>query len=257
MARIRAPVERILARLGRCESVSGLIGLIIIGGVVAAVIGGSDGDLVTAEAVDITLAGGTDEVETLVDEPELEPPPENEPEPPPENEPEPAPTPEPDNAPAESTAPTTRESPLPMGDSIRVTAEAFGDADGSIWSLTVTGPAQDVTATAMSDGFASEPAEGNILVGVPFELILVASSKEPLAPSFNVETEFFSPTDAAIAVSTFSCGFWDEAFDSTTQVFVGGKITGLLCAEVPLSDLDGGLLVTADEAGDRIFPATN
>lgn len=151
----------------------------------------------------------------------------------------------------------TRENPQPMGEPIEVTLEALGDADGSVWTLRVIGAAEDVTADAVSEGFASDPIEGNIIVGVPFELTLMAAGKEPLAPIFNLDVELFSPTTATIAESTLGCGFWDLAFDSNTEVFIGGTSSGLLCAEVAASDLGNGLFVTADEEGDRVFLATN
>ncbi len=150
----------------------------------------------------------------------------------------------------------TRDNPIPVGQTIELTAEALGDAGGSVWSLTVVGPAQDVTSPAVSQGFAADPIEGNILVGVPIELTLVAAGKEPLAPIFNLDVEFFSPTTATIAETLLRCGFWDQAFDSNTEAFIGGSVTGLLCAEVAAADLGNGLLITADEQGDRVFLAT-
>ncbi len=108
----------------------------------------------------------------------------------------------------------------------------------------------------MSEGFAGDPVDGNIVIGVPFEMTLVSANKEPLAPIFNLDVEFFSPTTSTIAESVLACGFWDEAFDSSTETFIGGTISGFLCAEVPAGDLGNGLLITADEDGDRIFMAT-
>lgn len=150
----------------------------------------------------------------------------------------------------------TRDNPLPLGESVEVTAEALGDADDSVWSLTVTGPARDVTSEARTEGLAADPLDGHIIVGTPFELTLIAAGKEPLAPLFNVDVEYFSPEMIGIAETMLACGFWNEAFDSNAEVFVGGTISGLLCAEVAASDLGGGLLITADEQGDRVFLST-
>jgi hypothetical protein len=213
--------------------VYGLIGLVIVG----AAVGGGEAEQV-AES-DVPTAGPD-----LVAEPATELALES----------EAAPADAADTEPAPAIA--TRDNPLPQGQSIEVTAETFGDADNSVWSLTVTEPVRDVTSEATTEGLAADPLEGHIIVGTPFKLTLIDADKEPLAPLFNVEIDYFSPDMLGIAETLLACGLWNEAFNANTEVFIGGTISGLLCAEVPATDLDGGLLITADEEGERVFLST-
>lgn len=210
--------------------VYGFIGLIVI---VAAAGGGANDPDVEANA-----ATAVDDVES--EEPAVE-------------EPQEEPTPDAD-------AVGTRANPVRLGDTATFTLDALGDADGSVWTLTVTGPATDGTQ-AVADGnqFNSPPEDGNVFVFVPISLTLDSANKEPLGLLFNMELELFSPTNATIADSTLGCGFAagvDNLVDTSTEVFIGGSIVGNLCVEVPATDLGAGMLVTTDSVeGDRLFLA--
>lgn len=149
----------------------------------------------------------------------------------------------------------SRQNPIPMGERAVFTAQALGDADGSVWALTVDGPGRDITSdVADSNMFNPEPASGHFFLGVPISLELMDAEKEPLSTQWNLEFEIMGKTTLTLRGSGFfECGEFDT-FDTSAEVFIGGTLSGLLCIEVPMDDYDAGFLLTLDRIEEgRVF----
>ena len=167
---------------------------------------------------------------------------------------EPAPTTT--DAPAQPAA--TRDTPASAGEHLLFTVSTFGDADGSVWDIAVTGPGEDITdATLTENMFNEPPADGNIFYGIPVSLTLVDAGKEPLAPWLNITWDAFGPASLQIFdTSNASCGVIPNAVDEMTEIFIGGTLSGMLCFELPAADVDAGPLLSSDAANGRIYLAT-
>lgn len=154
----------------------------------------------------------------------------------------------------------SREQPFALGSAAQFTLDTFGDADGSVWTVTVDGPGSDITQAVLDENMFNEPpAEGRLFYGVPVTLTLQSAGKEPLSPLFNISLEFFGPSTLEIMSSgmTEGCGVTPNEMDSMKEVFVGGSISGTVCYSVTPPDVEAGILLTLDEIeGDRIFLAT-
>lgn len=153
----------------------------------------------------------------------------------------------------------SREDPAPLGEGFVFELSTFGDADESVWEATVTGPGRDITAEVMEENmFNDPPVDGNIFFGIPFRLILAEAGKVPLAPIFNLSWDVFGPASLKIYGSLDArCGVMPDEFESSTEVFIGGGIEGMLCFSLPQEDVDAGPLLSAEPAGDRIYLETS
>ena len=152
----------------------------------------------------------------------------------------------------------TRDEPVQVGKAFVFEVSTFGDADGSVWEATVTGPGMDITAAVAEENmFNDPPVDGNIFYGVPFRIVLVDAGKEPLAPWLNISWDVFGPSALKI-YDPFesSCGVIPNAFDDTVEVFVGGAVEGMMCFSLPQAEVDAGPLLSAEPAGERIYLAT-
>lgn len=152
----------------------------------------------------------------------------------------------------------TRDNPAPIGEGFVFKVSTFGDADGSVWEATVTGPGGDITDEVMEGNmFNDPPVEGNIFYGIPFRLVLVEADKVPLAPIFNMTWEIFGPAGLKIYSGLNAyCGVVFDSFSDSTELFIGGAIEGTLCFSLPEQDVNAGPLLSAEPSRDRIYMAT-
>jgi hypothetical protein len=148
--------------------------------------------------------------------------------------------------------------PVSVGEGFTFEVSTFGDADGSVWEATVTGPGRDMTAEVLAENmFNDDPVDGNIFYGIPFRLTLQEASKEPLAPLFNISWDLFGPAGLKIHSGlNADCGVTPDSLDSMTEVFVGGSVEGMLCFSIPQSDADPAPMVSTDQNGVRLYLST-
>lgn len=173
---------------------------------------------------------------------------------------EPAPAPPPpnlDETVATSEGAGTRSAPFPYGKGTEVVFESYGDADGSVWSVIISRPS-DITRLVQDENlFNDPPPEGFIFAGFDVELTLLSTDKEPLSTGFNLTWEILGGSTNAVfgeyGVSG-SCGVTPNEFDSFTEVFVGGTLSGTVCMPLPIADLDavGTQVAINFTASDRV-----
>ena len=152
----------------------------------------------------------------------------------------------------------TRDDPVAVGESFLFEVSAWGDADGSVWELTVLGPGTDITDAVLDENMFNEPPKtGSLFYGVPVRLVLASANKEPLAPLFNIKFDMFGPAAMQIFDEmNGSCSFVPDQFDVLTEVFVGGAIEGVLCFALPQAEVKAGPMLSAETARDRLFWST-
>ncbi len=164
-----------------------------------------------------------------------------------------------DDAPAvpESTG-GSRQDPAPVGSGFVFGLSTYGDADDSLWEVTVMGAGADITDAVMAENMFNDPPEdGNVFFGVPVRIVLVGANKEPLAPWLNISWEVFGPAGLKLYDSfNTSCGVVPGALDDTVELYVGGAVEGLMCFSLPRDEVDGGPLLTTEPGDDRIYLAT-
>lgn len=133
------------------------------------------------------------------------------------------------------TAPHAHDTP------VDVVFDAFGDADGSVWTTTVSAPRDITAAVAAENQFNEPPADGMLFVGVDVTMTLVSADVEPLSPAFGFSWEILGGA-TALAHNQFSsgigCGVVPSALDDFDEVLVGGSLSGTVCIPVPAADLD-------------------
>lgn len=246
-------------------------GLLVVAGVVAAVGNQADDDGEVASPTNPDVTEPADEpaeapadepveqpldepIETPLDEPADEP--AGEPDDEPDDEPAEEPVEEPDDSPMVG----TREMPYAIGEPAVITFETFGDADGSVWTLTVDGPGRDITdAVLAGNSFNDAPRDGHVFYGVPVSMTLHEARKQPLSTLFNIDHEFFLPNGLRIVSDVLAdgCGVVAGEYSPFKEVFVGGTISGVVCYAVPADEVADGILLTVDElTRDRVFLAT-
>ncbi len=136
----------------------------------------------------------------------------------------------------------TRAAPFAYGTTTELTLDTFGDADGSVWDITISAPADVAAAVLAENQFNDPPPDGVVFVGFPVEITLVEADVEPLSQSFNFTWEILGGSTAAayqvstVATEGFGCGVVPGSFDSFAEVFVGGTLTGLVCIPLPAED---------------------
>ncbi len=155
-----------------------------------------------------------------------------------------------------------RENPIPLTERVAFGLETFGDAAGSLWSMSITGPGRDMTEEVLAENqFNDPPAEGSVFFAVPIALTLEHAEKEPLSTLFNIEFEYFGPSTLKIIPGLLDgqCGATPAGeFDQFEEAFVGGTLEGFICYEVATEDVVAGVLVTIDSNdGDRLFWSTS
>lgn len=154
-----------------------------------------------------------------------------------------APAPSPDDSIGTGSGSGDRQAPHPFGAPTEVTFDSFGEADGSVWTVTIGAPL-DITQQVLAENqFNEPPSEGVAFVGFEVELTLVESPIEPVSPGFDFTWELLGGSTAAVYRAdtlreTFGCGAFGARFDEFAEVVAGGTLTGTVCIPLPLEDLD-------------------
>lgn len=142
------------------------------------------------------------------------------------------------------TGPGTREDPLAYGETVTVTWQTYGDADGSVWETTVGQPTDIGPDVMTANEFNAEPPDGVVFAGFPVTMTLLEAGKEPLSTGYNFTWEILGGSSAAaydrstIDTESFGCGVVPDEFGDFDEVFVGGTLTGTVCIPIPVADLD-------------------
>lgn len=135
-----------------------------------------------------------------------------------------------------------RTSPTPVG-----TGADVGDG----WSLTVTGPAADITDAVLAENqFNDPPPEGFRFVGVPVRLDY---GGEGSSSPFTVTIKAVGNSNLQYSTQ---CGVTPGELDSFGDVFTGGGIEGQECFVVPAADLGSVVLYAGTLLEDYVFFAT-
>ena len=153
----------------------------------------------------------------------------------------------------------TRDDPVAVGESFLFEISTWGDADGSVWELTVLGPGTDITDAVLDENMFNDPPEtGSSFYGVPVRLVLASANKEPLSPWINIMFDMFGPAAMQIYDEmNASCGVVPNEFKKFTEVFVGGAIEGMFCFALPQAEIDSGPMISVEAANDRLFWSTS
>ena len=136
-----------------------------------------------------------------------------------------------------------------MGDTVRL-----GE-----WEMTVDGFNPDATETVMAENqFNDPPVEGRVFVFIEVTFTYVGNDSAMIT----LDTLFSVVGDSGVAFGTDSddrCGVIPNKLDEYTEVFTGGTLSGNLCYSIPVSDVEGLVLIVKEFLvfdGDRYFMAT-
>ena len=136
-----------------------------------------------------------------------------------------------------------RQSPFAFDAETPIEFQTIGDADGSVWTATISAPS-DITALVASENqFNDPPADGAIFAGFEVSMTLVSSDVEPLSPAFNLDFEITGGATAAVygeltlSGEGLGCGVVGGEFDEFNEVVAGGTLTGTVCVPIPVEDL--------------------
>jgi len=147
---------------------------------------------------------------------------------------------------------------LGYGAEVPVTFSTFGDADQSVWNVTVSPPLDIGAAILEANQLNDPPPDGVTFVGFEVQMTLASADKEPLSPGFNFTWEILGGATSAVYESgtidgLFGCGVASDEFDDFAEVFVGGTVSGVVCIPVPTEDLGHpDTQVAMNFSGDRI-----
>ena len=152
----------------------------------------------------------------------------------------------------------TRDNPHAFESPTAVRFDTFGDADGSVWSITVGMP-EDVTDAVLAENqFNDAPPEGVRFVGFDVRTQLLEARKVPLSAGFNLTWELLGGSSSAVYDAT-GCGVTPGAYNDFAEVFVGGELNGLVCVPLPVEDLGHSKTQVAINfsGGDRVIFGLN
>jgi hypothetical protein len=154
---------------------------------------------------------------------------------------EPAPMPLLSGPQAGAQATAGRTAPTPIGTSAEV---------GEGWSLTVVGPARDITDAVMTENsFNEPPPAGFRFVGVD---VTYAFNGDGSDIALTASTKAVALTNVELSSE---CGVIPGAVDLFSDVFAGGNVTGTICFVVPEGGFDMVLYTStfADEFVHQYF----
>ena len=135
-----------------------------------------------------------------------------------------------------------RLGPTPMG-----TPADIGDG----WTLTVGGPATDISDQVMAENqFNVPPPDGFRFIGVN---VTYSYGGDGSASAFAVTTKAVG--DSNLSLSS-DCGVTPGEIDLTADIFSGGSVTGLVCFVAPAASPGLVLYATADFTGSNAMFAT-
>ncbi|MEP4590921.1 hypothetical protein [Ilumatobacter sp.] len=130
--------------------------------------------------------------------------------------------------------------PFVFGSSHDVTFESFGDADQSVWNITVAAPRSIDDVVSAENQFNEPPPDGTVFAGFDVSMTLVSATTEPLSPGFNFSWEILGGASAGVYDSftlATGCGVTPSAFGDFDEVLIGGTLTGTVCIPIPVDDL--------------------
>ncbi|MEM7141359.1 MAG: hypothetical protein AAF548_10035 [Actinomycetota bacterium] len=135
------------------------------------------------------------------------------------------------------------DAPLAYDAPATILLDTFGDADGSVWNVTVGAP-RDVTNQILeTDDFNEAPPDGVVFVGFPASVTLVSADVEPLTVGFDLGWELAGGATAEIydrfslETDLAGCGFYPGEWSTFVEVYPRGTAEGLVCIPVPVEDL--------------------
>lgn len=136
-----------------------------------------------------------------------------------------------------------RLSPTPIG----VPADI-----GAGWTLTVNGPASDITDAVLAENeFNAPPPDGLRFFGVN---VTYTYSGEGSASGFSVSANAVGDSNLSLSPQ---CGVTPDAIDLTADLFSGGSVSGGLCFVVPADSPNLVLYATADFLGSNVMFAAS
>ena len=96
-----------------------------------------------------------------------------------------------------------------------------------------------------------------MFAGFPVEFTLVAADKVPLSVGFNVSFEIVGGESLGI-YDQFTigngCGVSPDEFNESSEVLLGGTLSGVVCIPIPVEDLESvDTAVALNFGGDRQF----
>ncbi len=144
----------------------------------------------------------------------------------------------------------SREAPLPFGGAAEVIFDSWGDADGSVWEVTISTP-EDIS-DRVEDSFNDLPAE-SVFAGFQVSMTLLEAGKEPLSTGWNFDWELIGTVTNSVHDDW--CYLEFDQFDESDEVFVGGTLSGTVCIPLPVEDLMSGETQVAMNFsdGDRVY----
>lgn len=150
----------------------------------------------------------------------------------------------------------TRAQPYAMDQATTIVWDTFGDADDSVWNVTI-GQLSDVTALAAeTNQFNDPPPEGAVFAAFDVEMTLLDAGKVPLSKGFNFTWEVIGGSTAAVydfSTLAFGCGVLPNEFVDQAEVFVGGTLSGTVCVPIPAEDLADPTTAVSLGFSDRIY----
>ena len=158
----------------------------------------------------------------------------------------------------------TRQMPFAFDTPSEIVLETYGDADGSVWAVTV-GELTDATARVLdSNQFNDAPPEGVLFAAFALDIELLDASKVPLSAGFNLGWEIFGAASSTVydfstVDDLFGCGVFDDEFNQSHEAYIGGTLSGEVCIPLPVADFEDPAtqIALVPSAGDRIFFAPN
>ena len=154
----------------------------------------------------------------------------------------------------------TREAPFAMDRSTTVVWDTFGDADDSVWNMTIGQLTEVNELVAETNQFNDPPPDGVVFAAFDVEMTLLDAGKVPLSKGFNFSWEVIGGSTAAVYDFTtlaFGCGVLPDGFGDDDEVFVGGTVSGTVCIPIPVKDLTDPATSVALGFGDRLYFSPN
>ena len=150
-----------------------------------------------------------------------------------------------------------RDNPFAMG--TPTTVEWDGLDQLSVWNATI-GEVRNITddILAASDS-AVAPPNGVVYAGFDVEMTLVSARNVPISQGFGFEWEIVGGstdivfTEDTITTDDSGCGSFPAEWQNSSEVFIGGTLSGTVCIPLPVRDLEDPTTMVAIGLPDRFF----
>jgi len=139
--------------------------------------------------------------------------------------------------------PEVLDGSLAFGASVPVEWDSRGDADGSVWNVTVGAPSDLTDAVMDANQFNEPPPDGVLFAGIDVEATLASAAAQPLNTGFDLDWQIVGGAtgqtyDTRTIVDPIGCGVVAREFDELAAVLVGGTVRGVVCIPIPSEDLN-------------------